>query len=190
MDWTTTAVAISIVSVIVAALAWYESNRSANAGEKSASAAAASLEIAKLALKTGQRPWVCLTGISPSSGTALIPFYTIRFDVSNLGTTPAFDLTVEYYIMTSAESCPTALHRTEMEPGSRLVLGPNKTIQPTRGVELTIEQIDSIQSGQLYLVTYGFVSYKDTFKEVHETRWCAYWRAGEFAAARLHNTST
>jgi hypothetical protein len=191
MDWIILAIAVSIVSLIVAGFALFEANRTATASETSAAAATDSLEIAKLALKTGQRPWVCLTNITPNVGIHLIPQYVLQFSLSNLGPTPAFDLTVEWYITTLAESCPAELQRApQTQLPSNLVLGPNQTIQPSGRAELSLEQIDAIGNGQIYLVTYGIVAYKDAFQDSHETRWCAFWRAGNFTATPLHNSVT
>ena len=183
MDWIIVAIAVSIVSLIVAGFALFEANRTATASETSA-------ETAKLALKTGQRPWVCLTNITPNVGN-LVSQYVLQYSVKNLGPTPAFDLTFEWYIITAVDSCPAELQRApQAQPASNLVLGPNQTIQPSGRAELSLEQINSILERRLYLVTYGIVSYKDAFQEMHETRWCAHWRAGGFTATPLHNSAT
>ena len=163
---------------------WKETNASVAVARDAAIAAQTSAD----ALIAIECAWIALGGDMqirelesiPVAGAPRIP--NITFGLSNTGKSPAWILSskARMMIVNSEKDLPTEPDYGEQwdyPDGIPLNCG---NVRPEQvfidSNEITPEQLAKIKRGELFIVFYGFVKYRDVFNRVRETRYCLFWR--------------
>ena len=126
---------------------------------------------------TQPTPW-------PQSGPPALNSF--KYSMKNFGQTPIFVVSTgsRFRLVSSLENLPN-----EPEYGAvlhlpfEIVIAPDKS---TPAVECHVEpdgrlsshDVEEIRGGRKMLYGYGFVTYRDVFGKIHETRFCARYHPG------------
>jgi hypothetical protein len=155
-----------------------------------------STELARHALYVSERPYVVITKIDanlPFEADKVIVYETT---VENKGHTPAYDMEFLMYIDVEPYRLPeNPKYRTVRTSISKvtLAMGTPMTSKQTDIMDiLSQEQIDSINSGKLFVYIYGIARYQEGFTDkTHRTRFYVIYSPEErkFVRGGYHNDS-
>ena len=162
------ALAVSIVSIIFTGLQWLNSARSADAAQASA-------ETAKLAVETGQRPWLCLTHHVMAEPPIPIAPGKIRLGVSNLGNTPALEVEIRnWWVLIDQSDLPAILPDFPIQAEiSKTTVGPKQELVCSDLiVPVTEAQFDDLLEARLFLFAGGKATYRSPVDDLeHSTEY-------------------
>lgn len=168
-----------------------QAERSAKAGETSASTASQALHIS-------ERAYVHMTASlakPPSAGEKLQ--YSVL--LGNSGRTPALELTASMAgVSTTSSTSVNEAHAVALNsvgalptPGSvgTLAAGQTAAVPADALVALTESEVDQITEGKILVYIFATVSYKDVFQQPHHTEICGFYDppSKTFSACHEHN---
>ena len=166
-----------------------QAERSAKAGETSASTASRALHVS-------ERAYVHMTpslAKPPSAGEKLQ--YSVL--IGNSGRTPALEMTAHIAGTMAPSSIPTDQVRAtilkeapplhdQSESVGTLPAGQTATEHTDAPTALTQSDVDQITAGKILLYIFGTASYKDIFQQPHHTEICAFYEPASKTFGACH----
>lgn len=131
-------------------------------------------------MRLENRAWVGVDGLISFDFKAS-PNFSVPFDVTNTGKTPALDVTMRATSKSrpKGEKFTATYSAPYSETPSVSVIQPQMhTILPTLPGPVTTAQYDSVKDGPYILYVYGNITYKDIYKHAHETDFCVMYYHG------------
>ena len=122
-------------------------------------------------IRKDQRPWI---RVIVSRGNDLSNTMRPRITTTNIGKTPAKSINARFFVESVNNGDQPQFNAPQRGHLTTGVMFPNDTVDSTGVIEypVPVDQLEKLQSGQLFFVIYAIVDYSDVFDRPHWTKYC------------------